>query len=1020
MKKNTTYPISIIPDGILEATEGTIPCDVHPMKPKKKTMEKCSYMGEISLAVVIGIIVTYKFTSLPSITWVTITISALILLGVGFAVYEIIQNSIKRSENDRKQESFEFQMQQYLNDVCKKDDIEAANANPEKLTEYRRKKVKELLRNAGNDLRPVSGMGPKYYDYIFKELTYTFHDKVLINCTLPCENTINKPEPNFIVAFSEYNLFIDIEVDSPYGLDYRNPKCFTDGAEYQMTPHDEFFNRQKWVIMHFAEEQIVKYPVQCCKEIAKIASKITCDESIMDRMSPVDDLRFINLWTREQCERLARENYREQYLPKKPRFKPEEEFLKERKVLRVSTNNEYQHQAIPQSPVQIHSAPAPERKTIQIKQEPIIERIEHIIETVEPIEETPMESQQAMEQPRKEDTKAISNTESSTKQENTNNTDKNTDMENYYTNTPEQESTTSKETAPVQERPSSVNFGKQSETKVLPLYMKIADTEEDSITVKTFETSESTQEIEVNEVIAEEEENNVEETTTEVIEEVIEEPEAAEEVISIETPEVININRPTVVPQENFESPEAQERKIILDLVARMNEYHKTENWQYLLETCNRILAIDPKFQLAYMRRSSAYGNLGKLEESLADSKMVQELNPENPDSYYNAGIANLMLKRYRNAIEDFKNAVDHGISNPGEVLLTIANIYNKLSDEENYKDYLQKAAHTNNSAQSIMNKLKQQQESNGGARQEFSGINTKHLEIAHEGVSDMAFSVNDEFLAVADMSRKLRVFKTSDWQPIFKEDAELNAMAFSRNNRLMAIGGHSFLRVLNIADGSFQLYSDVVNYTGGVKKIFFHPFNNDTIFVSDNFSVYKVDIKTKVINKAISDFQLMAVSKDMQYIAGRDYFNNVKVYRINVLAEIFKLKIDPSIQINAMAINADCSRLIFGDSDGKVHVYNPQLPAAISVAEFNKEIVDIKISNGSYFSVLTGDRKISFFNVSTAQKGRELQLRFLPKMIQMANVNNIMAIGNFNQDVEVLYMNDSITETAPEAAITA
>ena len=127
------------------------------------------------------------------------------------------------------------------------------------------------------------------------------------------------------------------------------------------------------------------------------------------------------------------------------------------------------------------------------------------------------------------------------------------------------------------------------------------------------------------------------------------------------------------------------------------------------------------------------------------------------------------------------------------------------------------------------------------------------------------------------------------------------------------------------------------------------------------------------------------------------------------------------SVEIKTMSINTDASRLIYGCKDGAVYVYNPQIP--VKVAEFNidTEVIDIKISSdSSFFSILGADRKLRFFNTSTAERGREITMMYFPKLITMSNSGNMIAIGNFNEDVDIIFANDTVTETSTAQQRTA
>lgn len=1037
MRLKPTYPFIAIPNKILESKRCFIPNNVHPVKPQDPALLKIRYIGHISLVTMILAVCIYKFSDIPSITWVTATLTVLLVLSAIFAIYENISNRLASMQNAQKQESYDSQLQQYLDDISEVEEIKKKNANPELLSDYRKQRLKHLLLYTNISLKPVSGIGPKYFDCFYKVLIDNFPGKVLINYGLEEKNG-DKFLPNYVVAISDWKLYFDIEIDSPYSLDNRLPKAYVtinaDGSQnFTFDKHNNFFNAQGWVVIRFAEEQVINSPKSCCKAIAEVINNIIEDKTILSKFDDIPSLIPIKVWSTEQCQRLSREQYRESYLPPKPKNKDEDEFLRNRNVLKIVETEEKDEIFFDNF---IQSTKIDEKEEIEsIEKQEIKEQIAEI-PTIESRPETPIipiKTEQKIE---------IVTNLSSKKMENS--------SENNFNKQSEQPKIQKAEISqPEIQQPNRVNFGSQKENITLPLYMNIAKDEdvslikvqtlsinddqitvpessdenldtasENSVSETATENEEATETAKTNDASAEISSSEKQENDNELTAAEANTSESDQEISESSKTGIVAEKPQPIVPEKEIIEPdystkEAYDRKKMVELVAKMTENYKLENWKNLLEICNQIIEIDQHFELAYMRRSTALGNLGKLEDAIEDCKMVTKLNPENADAYYNAGVANLLLKNFQSAINDFKKAVEFGISNTSEIYLTIANIYNKLSDDANYKEYLQKSASQDNaSAKILLNKIKQNE--NYSSQSEFKGFVTKHLEIAREGISQIAFSVNDDYCAIADQSRKLKVYRTSNWEVAFKEDVQVSAMAFSRNNKYMAIGGHGLLRVLNITNSTFSLFSDVTNFTGSIKKMFFHPFNNETLFVSDNFSLWKVDIKTRVINKAISDFQLMATSRDLQYIAGKDYFNNIKIYKINSWTEIFKLKVDPTVQIKTLALSQDCTRLIFGDNDGNIHVYNPLQSVSVTVSDLKAEISQIEMSSNNFYAVLTNDRKLRFFNTSTAQKGREIQLKFLPKLMQISNINNYMVIGNLNEDVDILYVNESVTETEP------
>ena len=742
-------------------------------------------------------------------------------------------------------------------------------------------------------MKPAEQCDVDCNDDFYQILNEYFPDKVLTNYTIAQDDDNLCFVPNYIVSVSDRKLYIDVEIDVPYDLESGEPQSFVgtpanpDEMSFSKQNHDNFFEKQGWVVIRFAEEQIVKQPISCCKYIAQTIYELIGDDLVLQKFNTVDNISPLDTWSFSQCELLRNERYRENYLG-----------------IENPTQSEVAQDETPQN---------------------------------DSIQDAELQEDTSQEENLQE--------ELTLHEENT------SDMNNQLENT-------------------------TTEDASKPHFMDTID--------EPLPESEP-------EPIPEQVSEPVEEDST---------PEP-----SAELPE-------TPV----FTDSRSEEKKNIVDLVAKMNECHNLEKWDFLLDYCNKVISIDPGFQLAYLRRSTAYGNLGKLELAIEDCETVMKMNPDNPDAYYNAAVASLMLRRYEKAIDYFKLAISHKIAHSDEVLLTLAGVYEKIGDVAGYNEYLQQSAALGNNTARVMI-IKQKQDEGKNAGTQFKGFNTRNIKIAHEGVTDISFSFNDKYIAIADQSRKLRVFDTSSWETIHKQDVNATAIAFSRNNKFMAVGGQSFLRVMNISSDGFSLYSDIINYTGSIKKLFFHPFNNDTLFVSDNFSLYKVDIKSKVINKAISDFCLMSVSRDMQYVTGFDYMHNMKIYRINALSEIFRLGYNSSDEIKSMAVNTDATRLIYGFKNGRVCVYNPQIPMPVSEFDIGSEVIDIKISSDSmFFSVLGADRRLRFFNASTSERGREISMMLFPRLVSMSNSSNMLAIGNFNDDVDIIFTNETVVETSTRA----
>lgn len=485
-----------------------------------------------------------------------------------------------------------------------------------------------------------------------------------------------------------------------------------------------------------------------------------------------------------------------------------------------------------------------------------------------------------------------------------------------------------------------------------------------------------------------------------------------------------NNYRESYLPEPKVETPQPQEEEIsqeekdriaaqkekeekekaAAELFQKAEDLHKENKWEELLDCCNKIIELKPDFQAAYLHRSSALGNLDRFDEAAKDCEKAIELNPEDANAHYNLGIANLKLKRNQEAINNLNNAVSAGISNQGDIFMMIANTYLKLSNSAKYREYLQKAAEFKNpDAKNILENIKENI-SDKNVTTKINTIGAKTVRIS-DGITDIAFSPNDDYLAVAGTSRTLKVF-SKDWKTVF--ETELSALSLAFNEKFLAAACLGVIKIFK-AEDNFSVVSEINFSLAGIKKMFFHPTKENMLYVTDNFQVWEIHIFAKTINKVLSNFKITDVTKDRQILIGKDYFNTIKMFSCENMQENFSQKLEQGTQVKAMTVNQERSRLIIGDKSGKMKVFNPSGPALIGDADFESEISDIEIGNG-YYAVITNNRKLHFINTLTGQKGKEIQLQNLPKLMKISNKNNLLALGNFNGNLDILQIEETDT----------
>src|SRR5690606_9268907 len=82
----------------------------------------------------------------------------------------------------------------------------------------------------------------------------------------------NPFEPDFalIDENNDINLFIDIEIDEPYDGITRQPIHYTNYNKQR----DTFFKNRGWIVIRFAEYQVVKNTLGCCKFIVEVVASV--------------------------------------------------------------------------------------------------------------------------------------------------------------------------------------------------------------------------------------------------------------------------------------------------------------------------------------------------------------------------------------------------------------------------------------------------------------------------------------------------------------------------------------------------------------------------------------------------------------------------------------------------------------------------------------------------------------------------------------------------------------------------
>jgi hypothetical protein len=117
---------------------------------------------------------------------------------------------------------------------------------------------------------------------------------------------------DFTYVNKSVNLYIDIEIDEPYYYKTKSPThCCNDDKDKN---RNAFFLNNGWIVIRFAEEQIVCYPNRCCKVIALVVAEISGEWELFNKFKDVPDLPLVKHWTIREARKMARAKYRDTYL----------------------------------------------------------------------------------------------------------------------------------------------------------------------------------------------------------------------------------------------------------------------------------------------------------------------------------------------------------------------------------------------------------------------------------------------------------------------------------------------------------------------------------------------------------------------------------------------------------------------------------------------------------------------------------------------------------------------------------
>jgi hypothetical protein len=242
------------------------------------------------------------------------------LVGIGFLILGLgaiaIQSFILKSNYPNRLQKYEQKLKDYpnqleaYNSLKTEHDLEVKRIlSPENITEFRQRQLLDILKKTkphdGTNSKARRGMSEAKFA---KHLKRYFEDNIHERLTLIIPNFSKPYSPDFAYIDRGLNLYIDIEIDEPYSsskpIHYR-------GKDDR---RNQFFISRGWIVIRFCEEQVVRYPRQCCKAIAEVITDILGDNLELTKFASTPTLPKIKHWTNGEAILMIKNQARDRYL----------------------------------------------------------------------------------------------------------------------------------------------------------------------------------------------------------------------------------------------------------------------------------------------------------------------------------------------------------------------------------------------------------------------------------------------------------------------------------------------------------------------------------------------------------------------------------------------------------------------------------------------------------------------------------------------------------------------------------
>jgi hypothetical protein len=339
----TSYPITLFPD--LLTQEINIKSYLtelieKPLEKPHKPVKQKTYQGCLIGLVFFIITAIVASGAIPLETSLPFGIAITIILWIVYS----ITGQIEHNKNLRV---YDADYKKYLNEILLQNKIiEKTKNDLENLQKvgnesWKNELIKKRLSEFNFKLSSGSGKRGASEDYFINQIVKFYDCQIYRNSPINCKNIGFTYYPDIVLFFAKINVAIALEIDEPYTLKDGTPihyyieedgfpifpdeEIVTPGSSNIFTSRSKEITNEGYILIRFAEEQVVLQPDACCKYIHDRINRQFGFEICKKDLTYTKAINRISTWTFDEAKTMYRNNHRERYL----------------KTLRNNSNKEY-------------------------------------------------------------------------------------------------------------------------------------------------------------------------------------------------------------------------------------------------------------------------------------------------------------------------------------------------------------------------------------------------------------------------------------------------------------------------------------------------------------------------------------------------------------------------------------------------------------------------------------------------------------------------------------------------------